>query len=114
MRHLIRNKRQFAYAKYEGFTENKTDDGFYTSESTPEYGGQIIAYANISTAGGVISNQGFGVQSEYTRTMVTNEQISPMDRIWFDCPYDGPHNYTAQRIGDSKNETVYALIEVVS
>lgn len=117
MRSLERNKQTFYYALYKGEVEETEfdDPTMYTGERTPTYESPVQMRANISAARGDSEWTPFGVNTDYSKTIVTTDMSCPMNEdtiLWIGIPTTEPHNYVVTRVAKSINSITYAIKEV--
>lgn len=116
MRCNSRNKQTLYYALFVGKTENVDEYGNVIGEFTIEYTEPIKAKMNISSARGTADVEQFGINSNYTRTLVTEDMNCPIDKdsiLWIDKnPEEEPHNYVVTQVAKSLNSITYAIKEV--
>jgi len=74
MRTLSRNKQAVYYALY-GNTEDVTDDYGNIVGNETTYGSVNLLMANVSPAKGDAELQQFGINEDYTRTIVTDKKL---------------------------------------
>ena len=141
MRCLDINKTTFFYANLLS-TEDLIDvDGLFTGETKHNYSDPIKAEGNISPAAGVATSEVFGIDTNYTKTLVMDDPKFSLDELsilWIcDTPFEGlrdvngvllydhngqklsssdaeirPYDYIVRRKAVSRNYVVYALSEV--
>ena len=96
-------------------------NGDYTGAKTKTYGTPVEMWANISAARGESAVEQFGVNENYSRTIVTDDLSCPItteSKLWVGTPAtDGngtvlSHNYRVVRIAKSLNSITYAITEV--
>jgi len=120
MKSLVRNALTFYYAQYSGKTEMTDEDGLKTGEYTLTYGTPTMMRANISASRGQADVDMFGVDTKYSKTIVTTDMNCPINensRLWIGItPTTGqvsnPHNYRVVRVAKSLNSISYAIDEV--
>lgn len=120
MRTLDRNKRLFYYALYEGKTPIVDDKGYDTGDFDVVYSAPIACRANISPARGTADVEQFGIATNYTHTIVTDDTSIPIDThsiLWIGVdPTVGfaevPHNYVVVQVARSLNSVTIAVREV--
>ena len=119
MRTLKRNKQKIWYATYLGY-EDQMEDGLYTGDLVPTYSDPVMLMANVNPASGRTGIEPFGVDTNYTHLMVTDELNLPIDElsvIWFgrEPEVDGSPvapNFRVTRVAKSLNSVTYALEEI--
>lgn len=118
MRALLRNMQTFYYALYDRKTE-VIKDGLRTGQYTVTYSAPVSMSANISASKGSADLSPFGIDTQYTKTIVTTDMSCPIDEntiLWIGKTpaEDGsvPHNYVVVRVARSLNSITYAIREV--
>ena len=120
MRSLTRNKQRIFYSLYTGKQEVRDEWGNLVSEPVLTYGEPVEYYINVSAARGTADVEQFGINTPYTKTMVTNDLTCPIDettRLWIgreptDNGVEVPHNYVVVMVAKSINSITYAIKEV--
>lgn len=119
MRTLNRNKQPLYYALYKGKTEAVDDYGNKTGEYTTEYYTPVKVYMNISPARGNIVLEQFGINTQYTHILVTDDMNCPIDKdtiLWIGKTPDTngavKHNFVVKQVARSLNSISYAISEV--
>lgn len=122
MRMLLKNKRTIYYALYTGKTENVDSYGNKTGEYVENYSAPIELKINVSAARGSLDLEQFGINTQYTKTMVTDDLNCPIDEesiLWIDRVPDSngeagsvKHNYAVVQVAKSLNQITYAIKEV--
>lgn len=115
MRSLARNKQKIYYALYGGKEEIRDEWGNLTGESRLTYGDPLEYRINVSAARGTADVEQFGINANYTKTMVTNDLSCPIDettRLWIGIEPTKPHNYVVMSVAKSINSITYAIREV--
>lgn len=121
MRSLVRNKQKIYYALYEGKTDTRDEWGNLTPEPQLNYGTPVAYNINVSAARGTANLEQFGINLNYTKTMVTNDLSCPItetSRLWVgkEAVVDDvlqPHNYVVVSVARSINSITYAIREVL-
>lgn len=114
MRTLLRNKQTFYYALYNGVVDRKVD-GLYTGEKVVSYSDPVEMSANVSAARGSSDVELFGIDTPYSRTIVTDDMECPIKEdsvIWYGIAPTGKPNYKVTAIAKSLNSIVYAIREI--
>ena len=118
---LAQNKQKFYYAVYSGMSDTVDSNGNYTGAKTKTYGSPVEMWANISAARGDATVEQFGVDDNYSRTIVTDDLSCPIDtdsKLWIGTPAVDSggnvlqHNYRVVRVAKSLNSITYAIREV--
>lgn len=117
MRCMGRNKQTLYYALSLGKDEIVDEYGNATGQYRIQYTEPIKVRMNISAARGTADIEQFGINSNYTRTLVTTDMQCPIDKdsiIWIGKEPDGetPHNYVVTQVAKSLNSITYAIKEV--
>ena len=116
MRSLERNKQTFYYALYSGVTEVKDENGDYTGEREITYSSPVKYRANISAAKGESDTAPFGIETNYSKTISTNDMSCPIKEdsvLWIDKdPTTDPYNFLVVKVAKSLNSILYAIREV--
>ena len=116
MRTTQRDKRPVAYAFYEGLTELTNDDGEWTGEYRLSYSAPIKKKMNVSGGRGAADVAMFGMESNYARSIVTDDLTTPFDVqtvFWIEAdPDTEPFDYRVVGVSRTINQVVIALSEV--
>ena len=115
MRSLDRNKQKIFYALYEGKEDIRDELGNLIGEPVLRYGNPVEYFINVSAARGTADVDLFGINTNYTKTMVTNDLSCPIDettRLWINRGTDKAHNYVVVSVARSINSITYAIKEV--
>ena len=125
MRSLARNKQKIYYSLYTGQSSDIRDEyGNVTGEPQLTYADPVEYHINVSAARGTADLEQFGINENYTKTMVTNDvncPISETTRLWIDkeamvtedeVTTITPHNYVVVSVARSINSVTYAIKEV--
>jgi len=116
MRSLERNKQTFYYALYNGVTEVVDENGDYTGEKEVSYSAPVKYRANISAAKGESETAPFGVETNYSKTISTNDMNCPIQEdsvLWIDRdPTTEAYNFLVVKVAKSLNSILYAIREV--
>lgn len=115
MRSLERNKQKIYYALYEGKEEVRDEWGNLTGSPTLKYGDPVEYFINVSAARGTADVEQFGINTIYTKTMVTNDLDCPITettRLWINREPTEPYNYVVVSVAKSLNSVTYAIKEV--
>jgi len=118
MKALARNKQAFWYALYEGKTPIVDDNGYDTGDFDVQYSAPVKFLANISPARGTADAEQFGITTNYTHTIVTDDLSLPIDTnsiLWIGiAPTDGDnsHNFVVVQVARSLNSLTIAVREV--
>lgn len=122
MRTLLRNKQRFWFANITGTTRTVDEYGYETGESEVTYSEPVEFEANISAARGTADLDAFGINTNYTKTIVTDDLTLPIDKstiLWIDCEPDEngeagniKHDYVVVAVAKSINSVTIAIKEV--
>ena len=120
MRSLARNKQKIYYALYASKTEVVDEYGNKTGEYSVTYSTPVEYHINVSAARGTADVEQFGINANYTKTMVTNDMSCPITEssvLWVgkEAVVDTviqPHNYVVVSVARSINSITYAIREV--
>lgn len=122
MKALLRNKRTFYYATFSGTTTAYDDYGNETGDPNKSYSAPVAAQANISPSRGTAELDAFGINTDYTRTIVSDDLTLPIDKstiLWIDAIPDAngeagtvKHDYVVVAVAKSLNSVTIAIKEV--
>lgn len=116
MRELKRNRQKVYYALYAGVQEMTDSFGNYTGEYAPSYSDPVKVLMNVSAARGSADTEQFGIDTPYSKTLVTTDMNCPISEdtaLWIGkSPADGEHNYVVTRVAKSINSITIAVKEV--
>ena len=116
MRTFQRNKREISYALYSGVQDVVDSEGNFTGEQEITYASPVTTRMNVSGGRGRAEIELFGVDNPFSRTVVTDDLITPFDTDtvwWFEAnPLTDPHNYRCTGVARTINQVVIALAEV--
>ena len=124
MQGMVRNKRDFYYARYERKEELIDDYGNKTGEYAVIYSKPVKCKGNISAAQGEIQNRQFGNSESYDKVIALCNTSIPIDEyaiLWVDTlpviNTDGttetPHDYIVKKVAKSLNVTSLAISKVM-
>jgi hypothetical protein len=123
MRTLERNKQKIYYALYVSKTDVVDENGNYTGGQELTYGDIYDKMINVSPAKGTTEVEQFGLNSDYSKTLVTCDMSCPINEdsvLWIGIePYVTendetvivPPNYKVTKVARSINSITYAVIE---
>ena len=117
MRSLRRNKQTFYYALYLGNTEVIDEFGDRTGQYVPSYTEPTEYRANISPARGTTDLEQFGINSNYTKVIVTSDMNCPFEettRLWIGIDPTQSYNYVVVQRAESLNSISFAIREVTT
>ena len=115
MRSLDRNKQKIYYSLYLSKTPILDEYGNQTGEYEISYDTPVALDINVSAARGTSDVEQFGINLNYTKSMVTNDLNCPIDettRLWVGIEPTEPHNYAVVSVAKSINSITYAIKEV--
>lgn len=122
MKALERNKRPFWYANISKTDSAYDDYGNETGEQDITYETPVSFMANISPARGTADLDAFGINADYTKTIVTDNLTLPVDKstiLWIDKTPDKDgeagtikHDYVVVAVAKSLNSMTIAIKEV--
>lgn len=122
MRALKRNKTEFWYANPVSETQILDEYGNETTEVYTEYSEPQSVMANISPSRGNAELDMFGINTNYTKTIVTDNLDLPITAdtiLWIDTPPDDggesgsvKHDYVVVQVAKSLNVLAIAVKEV--
>lgn len=122
MKALLRNKREFYYANISITADAEDEYGNLTGEQNITYSSPVKAEANISPARGSADLDMFGINANYTKTIVTDDLTIPIDKstiLWIDSVPDKngeagtvKHDYVVVQVAKSMNSVTIAVKEV--
>ena len=116
MRELKRNRRTVYYALYSGVQELTDASGNYTGEYAPTYATPVAVEMNVSAAKGSADQEQFGIDTPYTKVLVTTDMACPIAEdtvLWIGkTPTSGDYNYVVSRVAKSINSISIAVREV--
>jgi hypothetical protein len=117
MRGMVRNKRSFWYALYQGVADVTDNSGYLTGEKTVTYTTPVEAEANISAATGMAFTDVFGTEADYDKVIVTFDMDCPIDEhsvLYVDVtPAQGvAPDYIVKRVSKSLNSISIAIAKV--
>lgn len=121
MKALNRNKQAFWYANQTGY-EPIYDDYGYESGTAIAYSAPVQFMANISAARGTEERDAFGINTVYSKTIVTDDLNLPITKssiLWIGTEPDEQgekgsvkHNYVVVAVAKSLNSLTIAVAEV--
>lgn len=122
MKTLLRNKQTFWYANILSQQPAYDEYGNETSEIAVTYSKPVEFSANISAARGTEELDKFGINTNYSKTIVTEELSLPIDKstiLWIGVTPDAngeagtvKHNYVVVAVAKSLNSVTIAIAEV--
>ena len=131
MRCLVRNKRDFYYARFKEQVEIKDEWGNDTGQYQVVYDKPVHAKANVSASQGEIQSRQFGESESYDKVIVLDDVNTPIDEysiLWVDSPpslnadgtlslnEDGgvktPHDYIIKKVARGLNTVSIAISKV--
>lgn len=124
MKTIQRNQTEVWYALYGGQAELLDAAGNRTGEYEITYGTPIQAWMVLSPAKGSALREPFGIETNYSKVLVTDDIDCPLSEdsvLWIGVPPSeevhgqvvaNPYNYRVVRVAKSLNYIVYAIREV--
>lgn len=128
MKALARNRQTLYYALPTGLVNVTDSDGFYTGEQTVSYATPVGVEMNISPATGRTVLEWFGIATNYSKVLVTDDMACPITEdtiLWIGIEptttvtnngqttvVNNPHNYVVSKIAKSLNSIAYGVTEV--
>ena len=122
MKALLRNKQTFYYANISTVSSSYDEYGNETGEPTITYATPVETSANISPARGSADFDPFGINENYTKTIVTDDltlAIGKSTILWIGIAPDKngeagaiKHNYVVVQVAKSLNSLTIAVKEV--
>ena len=123
MRGLVRNKRDFYFALYQGKEELKDEFGKRTGEFALIYSKPVRCRGNISAAQGEMQTRQFGDFITYDKVIVLCDKDTLIDEyaiLWIDTlpeikadgHTDTPHDYIVKKVANSLNVVSIAISKV--
>lgn len=115
MKLLKRNQQVIKYALYTGRSEILDANGYRTGTFTNTYDSAITTYAYVSAARGEASEDMFGVNLNYTKTLITDDTSCPIDEnslLWIDDTDASAHDYIVVQRAKALNHISYAIRKV--
>lgn len=121
MRDLLRNQQTFYYALYDGKEDVTDTSGLKTGEKRISYSEPVAMKANISPNNGTTYVAAFGLDLQYSNTIVTCDMECPISEtsiLWIGIEPEGskgnpiPHNYIVKRVAKGLNNILYAVDKV--
>ena len=122
MKALLRNKQTFYYANVSKTEAQYDEYDNETGEPAITYDAPASVQANISPARGTADLEQFGINSDYTKTIVSDNLTLPIDKstiLWIGIAPDKDgeagtvkHNYVVVGVAKSLNSVTIAVKEV--
>ena len=112
MKTLKRNQIPVKYALFIERKEILDSNGYRTGQYENIYSDPVDIRANVSSAKGQADSELFGINLNYTRTLVTDDMNCPIDEhsvLWIDSE---KYNYVVVRVAKGLDSIAYALKEV--
>jgi len=108
MKQLVRNKRKFWYAKYNGRTPILDENGLQTGESTIAYTDPVEIEGNISYPTGFANVEKFGTIVSYDILITVEDPDTPIDEttvlwVYNRDPLTDPFDFEVRRVARSLN-----------
>lgn len=116
MRMLLKNKQDIYYSNLNGEETVFDEYGNETGEKVLLYTEPTMISLNVSAARGSLDAEQFGINADYSKTMVTEDLNCPIVQgsiLWVDIdPSELEHNYVVTSVAKSLNQITYAIKEV--
>lgn len=116
MRMLLKNKQDIFYSNLDGEESVFDEYGNETGEKTIKYTTPQMLSINVSAARGSLDLEQFGINADYSKTMVTEDLDCPIVEgsiLWVGItPDELEHNYVVTSVAKSLNQITYAIKEV--
>ena len=116
MRGLLINQQKIYYALYLGKREAQNQDALYTGDLVDIYDSPVEVMASVSAARGTSDIDLFGININYTHTVIVDHEDCPItetSRLWIGRdPNKDEHNFEVVRVARSLNHVVYAVQQV--
>lgn len=122
------NKNTIWYSKLTGKEPILDEHGLMTGDTRQTYTAPVALRAALSesiglnnlTAQGVAEQRNYGITTNYTHRMITEDMDCPLDEesiVWYDRdpgdnPYDVPYNFVVIRVSKTLNYKMYYLRQV--
>lgn len=108
MKQLVRNKRKFWYAKYNGRTPILDENGLQTGESAIAYTEPVEIEGNISYPTGFANIEKFGTIVSYDILITVEDPNTPIDEttvlwVYNRDPLTDPFDFEVRRVARSLN-----------
>lgn len=122
MKTLLRNKQTFYYANISSTADEYDEYGKKAGGKTIIYESPVKCTANVSAARGTTDLEFFGINANYSKTIVTDNLTLPVGKstiFWIDCTPDSSgeagtvkHDYVFVAAAKSLNSLTIAIKEV--
>ena len=118
MKALARNKQTIYYALYKEKAKVYDSDGLFTGDHKATYDTPVKTAMNVSPARGAAAVEMFGVNTNYSRVLVTDDLTCPIAEtsvLWIGIAPNqtaSNFNYRVVRVARSLNSISYAVAEV--
>lgn len=124
MRIPIRDKKTVYYANYASKTEIIDEYGNATGQYTISYTAPTAIDVNVSPSRGKVDAELFGINTNYSKTLVVDDGECPIDKhsiLWVDKEpshieddviIPDPHDYVVVEVARMSESVVYAIKEV--
>ena len=117
MRCLEINKRKIWYALYMGMSDEVDANGNLTGDHVKTYAEPVSLKINYSYARRHASIEPFGIETDYTHTMVTDKMSCPITEstlVWIDKDTTENANFRVVKVAKSLNSITYDLEEIAN
>ena len=115
MKTLRRNQTLIKYATFKERAEEKDANGYRTGQFENTYNEKVSMYAYVSAARGETQLDMFGVNANYTKTLIVDDINCPIDEktiLWVDNLTAAAHDYIVVQKAKSLNSISYAIRKV--
>ena len=118
MKALARNKQTIYYALYKEKSKVYDSNGLFTGDHTAKYDTPVKTAMNVSPANGTAAVEMFGVNTNYSRILVTDDLSCPIAEtsvIWIGVAPNltgDNYNYRVVQVARSLNSIAYAVAEI--
>lgn len=116
MRCLKRNQTTVYYALLQDSIEETDEYGNVTGQFDSVYSDPVKVKLNVSPARGTVDIEQFGINANYSRTIVTDDINCPINEnsiLWIGRDITEPYNYVVVGVARSINSITYAIREVI-
>ena len=115
MKTLRRNQTLIKYATFKDKAEILDGNGYRTGQFTNRYNAKTDLWAYVSAARGETQLDMFGVNVNYTKTLIVDDVNCPIDEntiLWIDNLTAEPYDYIVVQKAKSLNGISYAIRKV--
>ena len=117
MRCVKINQQTIYYALYLGKTAETDTSGNYTGDYVISYADPVAMKANVSPARKWTSVEPYGLESDYTHVMMTDNMSCPITEttlVWIGKPITENANFRVVKVAKSLNHITYDLEEIMN